>query len=116
MEKRERFTFRFMPRLASSSPGLKSCWLIAEILRNRISPILLHKRRLRSETPLKSGCTAREVNVSAGDEFNKHSTAGSATTLTERFDPMAFVEPPRCPRSFPYLLYAAGPLTYSLVR
>ena len=54
-------TFSIMPGLASSSPRLKSCWPIAEILGNGIASILLHKRRLRSETPLKSGYTARKM-------------------------------------------------------
>src|SRR4051794_31395823 len=43
-------TFSMMPGLASSSPRLKSCWLIAEILGNGITSILLHKTRFRSET------------------------------------------------------------------
>jgi hypothetical protein len=48
----QRRDFQTIPGLASSSPGLRSCWLIAEIFGNEITPTLSYKRRLESVTSL----------------------------------------------------------------
>jgi hypothetical protein len=49
----------------------------------------LASQKIKERDAFEEWLYRKKDSVSAGNEFNKHSTAGSATPLTERFDPIA---------------------------
>jgi hAT family C-terminal dimerisation region len=64
---------------------------------------LAPQRKIKKRDAFEEWLYRKKDDVSAGDEFSKYSTAGSANPLTERFDPIAWWSLPDVRESFPTL-------------